>query len=482
MHDVVPRSARIFARSAFAHAQADGSAALVILVGMTQLLAEAGGLDALRPVARASVLLWLALNLRRMQRLEWIFLAAATAAALLVAAVAPDPVTTLLKGLDQAGLFLTFVATLNLLRDAAHSSVAVRRGGRYLIAQSPPRRYVALTLGGHLFAIALNMGALNLLGAMVRKSNTMAAAGGDPVIVAIRERRMIGALSRGFAATLLWTPMGVSVAYTLSFVPGVTWFDLAPPTLLLACSWLVIGWIVDRLAWPPSLRRAALPPPVPVSPRELVPVIAVTSLLLLGVIATKLVMRSSLLVAVMSTVPFMATLWIALQYRRAGPRRALAAAGRRLIRHLRGHLPQVRPEAVVLACGSFVGVAMGTLAASSGFERALAGLALPPALLVTGVFFLIFLPAQVGITPLVTTAVVGTALGQMSTSMVPPLALALSMQSAWSLSSCTSPFSGGALLLARIIGKSPFILQHWNASFAAACCGLMVAIFAVWLL
>ena len=69
----------------------------------------------------------------------------------LVYGFADQPGHVLAVALDRAGLFLTFVSSLNLLRDAAQSSVAVRRAGMFLISQSPPLRYAALTVGCHLF-------------------------------------------------------------------------------------------------------------------------------------------------------------------------------------------------------------------------------------------------------------------------------------------------------------------------------------------
>lgn len=450
-------------------------------VGAGTLLAATAGLGVLKPVAWICLLLWLAINLHRMRGVEIVFVGAALALTSLVFALVPQPGPVLHTGLDRAGLFLTFVATLNFLRDAAQSSVAVRRSGLYLIAQSPPRRYVALTLGGHLFTIALNMGSLTLLGALIRRSNTLAAAGGDPTVVAIRERRMTLALIRGFGTTLLWTPMGVSVAYTLALVPSLTWFDVAPSMLALSFAWLIIGWIVDRLEWPPSARSSALPPPPRVSPRELLPMLGITAVLLLGVIAAKLVVDSSLLVAVMSTVPFMAIAWIFLQYRRFGIRTAAAVTRRRLVRHARDLLPQTRTESVVLAAAAYIGVAIGALINGGGVSAVIAAFHVPASVIAATAFLVIFFCAQIGVTPLITSTIVGTTITQMNPDPLPPLALAVAIQAGWALSSCCSPFTGGTLTLARMIGKSGFIFQRWNANFAAACAVLLILTFVIWL-
>jgi hypothetical protein len=479
MHDA--RRSSLAATRSSTNAPAWISASLIVVVGVGTLLAEAGEITALRPLTRAGVLLWFAANLPRLRGVEMVFVAVAAAVVPAVVAFAPDPWRALLEGLDRAGLFLTFVATLNLLRDAAQTSAAVRRAGLFLVSQSPPRRYAALTLGCHLFTIALNMGALILLGAMVRRSNTLAAAAGDAVIVAIREQRMTTALLRGFGTTLMWAPTGVSVGYTLSLVPALTWFDVAPAAIGLAATWLVLGWIIDRLQWPPSARRAALPPPAYVSPLETLPMLGITALLLLSVILAKVAFGSSLLVAVLATVPFVAVVWLVLQYRRFGAGRAIAVTGRRLRRHILDLMPQTRPESVVLAAAAFMGVGFSALVEAGGISAWLSQLGLHPALIAILAFLLILALAQIAITPLVTATIVGTTIMQMTPMPVPPLALALALQGGWVLASMTSPYTGGMLTLARVIGKKPIVLQRWNAIYGLACSVTLALIYGIWL-
>ncbi len=453
---------------------------MIVVVGVGTLLAEAGGVTALKPVTRVCVLLWFALNLPLMRGVELVFVAVAAAVVPAVMAFAAHPGDVLLEAIDRAGLFLTFVATLNLLRDTAQTSAAVRRAGLYLISQSPPRRYAALTLGGHVFTIALNMGALILLGAMVRRSNTLAAAAGDPAVVAIREQRMSTALLRGFGGTLMWTPTGVSAGYTLSLIPSLTWFDVAPALLGLALAWMTIGWIIDRLQWPPSARRA-LPTPAYVSPLETLPMAGITILLLLSVVAAKITFGSSLLVAVLATVPVVAVIWLALQHRRFGLRAAVAVTWRRLRRHAATLLPQSRPESVVLAAAAFMGVGISELVAVGGVGAWLSRLDLPPALIAIFAFALILGLSQVAITPLVTATIVGTTAAQMTPMPIPPLALAIAIQGGWGLASVTSPYTGGMLTLARLFGKKPIVLQRWNTVYGLACSAVMALIYVVWL-
>lgn len=463
------------------NAHAVVSAALILWVGAGTLLAEAGGFVGLRPVTHAGVLLWFALNLLRFRGVEVIFIAAAVGVVPFILLFAHEPWHVIAVALDRAGLFLTFVSSLNLLRDAAQSSVAVRRAGLFLISQSPPRRYAALTTGCHLFTIVLNMGALILLGAMVRRSNTLAAAGGDSTVVAIRERRMTTALLRGFSTTLMWAPTGVSVGYTFSLVPTVTWFDMMPLLVGLSLTWLALGWVVDRLQFPPSARAAALPAPAYIAPIETVPMLGVTALLLFSVILAKIVYGCSLLLATLATVPFVAVIWLLLQHRRFGARAAVAITTRRLHRHVIYLLPQTRPECVVLAAAAFIGVGLSALVQAGGASAWLSQLHLPPALIAFSVFLIMIGAAQIAITPLVISTIVGTTVTHMTPMPIPPVALALAIQSGWSLASAASPYTGGMLTLSRLFERRPAELLRWNALWGVVCGAVVGLIYLVWL-
>ena len=113
-------------------------------------------------------------------------------------------------GLAASCFYPAFLAALSFLRDAAASSPMVERAGRYLVAQPPGRRYLALTFGGHVFGILLNLGGLALLASMLKQTNTLAAAGGDQGRFELREKRMTLAVLRGFHSMAMWCPLSIT--------------------------------------------------------------------------------------------------------------------------------------------------------------------------------------------------------------------------------------------------------------------------------
>ena len=146
---------------------------------------------------------------------------------------------------------LCFFATFALLRVSAMRSRLVREAGNTLIRQKPALRYPTLSLGTALFGLIINIGVLNLFGAMVQRSNTLKAAGGHSDIQLAREQRMMLSILRGFALAPLVSPLGVTMAVILANMPSLTWATLHRGMLTAARSscWAG-GWTGD---WPQHL-------------------------------------------------------------------------------------------------------------------------------------------------------------------------------------------------------------------------------------
>ena len=449
---------------------------LPVALTLATLAQCAVGFAPLRGLALVLLVVWLAAVWPRMRTTERLFLAAALAGAVGVVWLDADWPSTLGTALDRGTTFVALMTALGLLRDAARTSRAVRRCGQWLIMQSPSRRFMAIALGGHGFGIALNMGAVTLLGTLINRANTLAAAGGDAGIVAIREERMNVALLQGFFAMLVWSPMAISVAFTLAMVPGVTWFEMGPPAMALAALFLAVAWIVDRLRWPPSKRRA--PPrlgPVPPATAAL-PMLGIIVGLVASVLAAKAVAGIGMVEAIAWIACVFAIGWLAVQYVRRWPRVALPALVRRLRRHVRRYVPDARGEQIVLGSASSLGVTLTLLLKGLGVSALLDAAALPGPVLALAVVVFIIAGSQLGIVALVTSAVAGAAVLGMQASPLDALGLVLAIQVGWSLSATLSAYSGGSMILARILGRNPTVFRIWNLPWAAACLALYGAL------
>lgn len=429
------------------------------------------GADAVRPWATLALFGWLVAVFPVTRPTERVFLTAAVASALTVALALPGAGATLALALDRALVFVAIMHALGLLRDAARTSRAVRDSGAWLIAQAPAWRFVAIAGGGHAFGIALNMGAVTLLGTLVNRANTLEAAGGDARVVAIRRERMNVALLQGFFVMLVWSPMAISIAFTLAMIPSLTWFDIAPPALAFTAVFFALAWTIDRLKWPPNRRLSPAIPREPPPVRQALPMAGLILALVALTLGLKAQFRYPMLEAIATVAFVFAVPWLYLQYRRRTANSG-AATLRRLRAHLRRRLPEARPEAIVLAAASFMGVTLGALARQAGLSDLLDALAPPAWLLAIGVAAFVIGGSQLGIVALATSGIAGGAVLGMTNSPLAPLALALSIQIGWALSSVLSAYSGGTMLLARIAGAAPSEFRRWNLPWAATCFAL----------
>ncbi|MCB1541565.1 MAG: hypothetical protein KDJ25_12235, partial [Rhodoblastus sp.] len=224
-------------------------------------------------------------------------------------------------GLASSCFYPAFLAALSFLRDAAASSPMVERAGRYLVAQPPGRRYAALTFGGHVFGILLNLGGLALLASMLKQTNTLAAAGGDQGRFELREKRMTLAVLRGFHSMAMWCPLSITMALLFSLTPGAHWSEYAPYGLALTAVFLALGWLFDYVQFPRG--RTAPVNDDPGGWRAALAMLAQVTAITLIALLLEQITGVRFTIHILVVVPLFALGWLVLQNLTAGPVEAL---------------------------------------------------------------------------------------------------------------------------------------------------------------
>ena len=185
------------------------SATLYLIAWAGTLLDQLAGIRLAGTVAGAAILLFLALEYRRQKPMLQGVLALLLAGGLAAVLAAPDPWAAWLASWRRGAAYAAFFLALGALRFAAQHSAIILRCGQHLLGQQARRRYLALTLGGHLFSIILSYGAIDLLGAMLRQATGRARG------------RMMLAAYRGFATMNCWSPLNIMTAVVSAAVPAV---------------------------------------------------------------------------------------------------------------------------------------------------------------------------------------------------------------------------------------------------------------------
>ena len=149
----------------------------------------------------------------------------------------PDAAHVFAVALNQGVFLMAFILQLGLLYEAAATSRSITEFGPYLARQPPARRYLSLFTGTGFLAVLFNAGILSFLAPLVQDRSR--GKGETCETDAPRERRQMGAMLRGFAWSVVWSPTALaplmlaelvpSIDRKLSMAYGLGLFRLSPP-------------------------------------------------------------------------------------------------------------------------------------------------------------------------------------------------------------------------------------------------------------
>lgn len=425
-------------------------------------------------VARPALLIFLLVQWPRQKTMARTLQLIGLAICVAIAVLHRDPLPILLHALDRFCFFATFVTSLGLLRVSAMRSRLVRQAGQVLIRQKPAWRYPTLSLGAAVFGMIVNIGVLNLFGTMVQRSNSLKAAGGNVRIQKVRERRMILAILRGFALAPLVSPLGISLAVILSNMPQLQWSDIAPLAFPTAGVVFLLGWGLDWLMRPRNLKA---PPQPPVSMAPLARFSLLAMAIAGAVFAVRFGFDVRLPVAVLIACPLSAFTWLALQRRRLGGGTGAIRAVTMVGRHARLIFGANRNEIAVLGGSAFIGALVMPLIDRQALAQALLASGLHGLAAAIAAFMVVLVLAQLGLNPIVTVTLLAGLFPDTHVIGLPPVILAVSLMSAWSLSMISSPFTASMMILSQLLERSPFrIAWGWDGLFF----GVLIPVIVGW--
>jgi len=427
------------------------------------LLDQFGGLPALGDAAGLALLAFLLIQFPRQRRYAQVLFLAMAGIGMAGVAASHDPLALFLAGWRRGAAYASFFLALTALRDAAETSRLVRRCGQHLVAQPPGRRYAALTGGGHLFGIILSYGAIDLLAAMVSRANRA----GSVAERAVRGRRMLMAINRGFCVMNCWSPLNIMTAVVSTAVPGAPMRLLLPLAFMASVGFMALGWLEDRMTAPAG---GDTPPETRESWAIHLRIVALVGLVMLLSELGSGLWGVSLVAAVTLCVPLVGIGWMLVQAwpfiaRPGSLARATTVLGRRGARYL-PRVPGFRGEATVLASSGFIGVTIGGILPTDTLAPLLGHL--PPIVIPMLVPVLLIATGQIGLNPIAVVALLGAALPDPVRLGVPPAALAFACMLGWGLGVGMTPMSASAITTARWAGVSPWtICTRWNGVYTA---------------
>jgi len=441
---------------------------LFVLTTALVIVIEWGGGPVFGWAAAATTTLALAVLAARVRWSRRVFLLIGVTLFLIAITTRPDWLE-LTKAAFRTGCFIAaFFTALATVRSAASTSPAIQKCGWFLAEQPPGRRYLALTLGGHIFGLQLNYGAIMLLGSLAEMS---ARREPDEEIRRHRIRRMLLAIQRGFISTLAWSPLGFAMAITTTIVPGATWADAVGLCLVNSAILAGLGYALDTI-FKPRLSKPAPPRGKPEGSWALLkPLLALLGILVASVGALQLATGVRVVGVVMVVVPVIAFSWIAVQGWNAKDGVSVARrVGDRFVSFVTVELPKSGSELVLLVMAGFIGTMGAKLSAPVVTELGLDLSAAPAWTILLGMFWLILVSGQIGMNPILAVSLVAPLLPAPEVLGISPSVMVMAITSGWALTGATSPYTASTLMVAGFGGVSALrVGLGWNGLYGLTC-------------
>ncbi|HET7410358.1 MAG TPA: hypothetical protein VFJ13_09175 [Paracoccaceae bacterium] len=436
---------------------------------MAQLI---GGVAWAAAPGRALALALTVLVMPRFGLREWLLLAVALALSAGLA-VRPGGAQELVRALSSGAYFAAFILSMMLLREAAVTSASVLAVGAWLTRQPPGRRFVATWFGGHMAGILMNFGAVSLLAPLVQRGvrAETTETEDDRRRLAIRERRQLSALIRGFAWVICWAPTTLTQAIILDAVPGLEHGPAMAAGLSLSAVMLGLGWAEDRLRW--GRPRRAGGPRRPFPGRAALDLLAIYTLLVLGALVVQWLVDATLPQALMTVAPLLLVGWVIAQAR-AG---VIGGAGERLGAIVSVSVPRLARDAYLLGIAGYIGITAAALAPVDEIAAWTRSAGIPGWAIIAALPVLTVLGGQVALSPMMIVVFLAAVVAALPELPASPEIVGVALGAGWALSMTAAPNATGALLIAGATGiPSTVTTWRWNGVYSLAALGVLTAL------
>lgn len=365
----------------------------------------------------------------------------------------PAPGAALERGVRIGALIASLLVTINLLSRAVGRVPRARDLLESLHRVSPGRRYGVLSVASQFFGGLLGLaGIAMMMESAARQEN-----------VGYRDKlSSFSAVTRGYAALSLWSPMYSNMSIVLAMYGGKHWADVLPVALAVTTLFIVLGIVLDSLCGP--CRRA----PAAASAVTTNALVREGWPVLLGMLGFPCLMvftsrglELPISAVIIAGAPAVA--WLVNAHLH-GRRRAASAAARQLaldMSSFRGMAGEVMIFMASGCAGTVIGSAI-TAAWTAAIGNAVAG---SPALACLTVSAAIVLMSASALHPMLSALIVSGSLGPAQLGL-PVLAHLNAVLVGWSLAIIVTPFSVVSALASRWSGIPVLVISlRANAAF-----------------
>jgi hypothetical protein len=436
-----------------------GLACLAVVVAATMWRSLGGSQWLFVPTLAATVAL-IAVELRHIPRNLRHTALVLVAASVPLLFFARDPLDAVGRGVLVGGLFVSLMAAVALLGVSATRHPRVGALRLYLRAQPPGRRYLGFSLASQFFSSMLSLAAANILFMM---ASSYGRGESTTLVVAV---------TRGFIAAIMWSPMFGNMAILLALYPSLQWTEVFPLGFLMGQATVLIGFMLYRPAKDSASEDGEIAPGG--ATRAVAPLIAVPAAFLGSVIATSSLLGLGTTATIVLLTPVAA--WL-LNASMAEGRSRLASGARRLGSDLR-RLPSLASEATLLMSAGCAGTIMASAFPERWARQIGEALNGSTAAGIAALMTSLILFSLVGVHPVLSAVFLASAFTPALLGL-PPLVHFCALIAGWGVATVVTPFSMLSMMASRYSGIAPFQLslgENWR--FTIACTATFTVVLA----
>lgn len=373
----------------------------------------------------------------------------------------PDPGAALERGVRIGALIASLLVTINLLSRAVARVPRARDLLESLHRVSPGRRYGVLSVASQFFGGLLGLAGIAMM---------MESAARQENLHDRDKLSSFSAVTRGYAALSLWSPMYSNMSIVLAMYEGAHWAGVLPVALAVTTLFIVLGIVLDRLSGTDP--RGAAAEASAVTPTAIVregwPVLLGMLGFLCFMVLTSRGLGVPISAVIIAGAPVAA--WLVNVHLQGGHGPAYGAAARQVALDMwsfRGMAGEVMMFMASGCAGTVIGSAIpGAWTAAIG-----ALVAGSPALACLTVSAAIVLMSASALHPMLSAVIVGASLGPAQLGL-PVLAHLSAVLVGWSLAIIVTPFSVVSALASRWSGIPVLVISfRANAVFVLLALG-----------
>jgi hypothetical protein len=150
-----------------------------------------------------------------------------------------DPITALEKGLRVGALIASLLISVSLMSKASLRVPHMRKVMSDLFAVPRGQRPLTLGIGAQFLGGFLGLAGLTMMMDVAAQREHLST----------REKIAdFSAISRGYAALALWSPMYSNMSIVLTMYEGIAWADVLPYALTIAAVFIVLGALLEKFS------------------------------------------------------------------------------------------------------------------------------------------------------------------------------------------------------------------------------------------